>query len=140
MENHEEQFIPAFLERRYRDRCLAKKGIPRGDLWHVLPEKLDDRKTVELPSNVHVAERIIPVLRHLTRAESGFRISADPGKDGSRIDLGDLDNSDGTIVSVIPGKLAYYQAEHGSPTFQCLLISDAEQMKDAVSALSLIHI
>lgn len=58
MDTHEEKFIAAFVKNAYRERCIAKKGLPREDLRHVLPSKLDDHRVLELPNNVRRPDRI----------------------------------------------------------------------------------
>ena len=136
MDHHEVAFITAFLTKAYRERCLAKKGLPREDLWHVLPSKLNDRKTFELPNNVHLPDRILKALRRLYPVETGFCISADSAIDGTTITMNDFTDLEGTIVSFIPGKLAYYQSEYGLPTFQCLLVRDPKLEKIAPAVLN----
>jgi len=135
MDPHEVAFIAAFLTKAYRERCLAKKGLPREDLWHVLPSKLNDRKKFELPNNVHRPDRILKALRPLSPVETGFCISALPEIDGNTITMQDFTDLEGTIVSFIPGKLAYYQSEFGLPTFQCLLVRDPGLEKKAAAVL-----
>lgn len=125
MDAHEKMFINKFLTAAYRDRCVAKKGIPRSDLWHLLVSKLDPRRCVELPNNVHVAERIIPVLRELCSASTGVCISADRNIDGASLRLEESVDHEGTTVSYAPGELAFYQSEGALPrTFQAMLIDD----------------
>lgn len=72
MGDHGNQFARAFLEKRYRERYLIEKGIPREDLWHVLAGRLDSRKVVKLPSNVHSHAHVLcewgsPLHRSRTR-------------------------------------------------------------------------
>jgi hypothetical protein len=135
MDPHEEAFIAAFLTKAYRERCLAKKGLPRQDLRHALPSKLNDRRTFELPNNVHLPDRILEALRRLYPVETGFCISAISGIDGTRITMSEFEDHEGTVVSFIPGKLAYYQSEYGQPTFQCLLVRDSAMEKKVAAVL-----
>jgi len=135
MDSHEEKFIAAFVKNAYRERCIAKKGLPRKDLWHVLPSKLDARHTLELPKNVRRPDRVLVALRRLHPVETGFCISAHSEIDGTTIEMDDFGDRDGTIVSFIAGKLAHYQSEHGLPTFQCLLVRDAALKRNAGAVL-----
>ena len=109
--------------------------MPREDLWHVLPSKLNDRTTFELPNNVHHPDRILKALRRLFPVRTGFCISADSEIDGNTIMINDFTDREGTIVSFIPGKLAYYQSESGMPTFRCLLVRNSELEKNAAAVL-----
>ena len=135
MDHHEEAFINTFLTKAYRKRCLAKKGLPREDLWHVLPSKLNDRTMFELPNNIRHPDLILKALRQLHPVETGFCISADSEIDGKTIMMKDFTDLEGTILSVIPGKLAYYQSESDVPTFQCLLVGDYEMASKAAAVL-----
>jgi len=81
----------------------------------------------ELPNNVHVPGRIIPVLRQLTRRTTARLLSADPDLDGTEIQLSELPDLEGTIVSIEAGELALYQTEHALPrSFHFLLVRDPE--------------
>ena len=122
MDPHEDSFVRAFLVKAYRERCLAKKGLPREDLWHVLASKLDKRYIYWLPDNIHTPKRVAKVLRRLTRVESGYCISGDSTTDGVTVGAGEAGGCEGTIVSFVPGKLAFYQAEYGKNTPMCLLV------------------
>ena len=122
MEPHEVAFINSFLKRPYGDRCIAKKGLPREDLWHVLAGKLDDRYTYWLPGNIHRPKRVLKVLRRLSKVESGYCISADEEYEGKIVAAHNLGDMEATIVSFDPGKFALYQAESSTPTLICLLI------------------
>ncbi len=122
MEPHEEAFIDSFLVRPYRERCIAKKGLPRDDLWHVLADKLDDRYTYWLPSNIHRPKRVMKVLRRLSKVDSGYCISADEEYEGRVVAADDLGDWEATIVSFVPGKFALYQAEYSIPTPMCILV------------------
>jgi hypothetical protein len=136
MNYHEKMFIAAFVTKAYRKRCLAKKGIPRDDLWHKLDWKLEDATTLELPANIKQPDRILEALRRLYPVETGFCISAHSGIDGNTITMDEFEDLlDGTIVSFIPGKLAYYTTEDYKPTFQCLLVRDPELRKKAAIIL-----
>ncbi len=119
---HEEAFIKAFLIRAYRDRCLAKKGLPREDLWHLLPSRLDRGYTCWLPDNIHTPKRIQNVISRLTQAKHGHCISVDEESDGAVVSIAAIGDREGTIISFIPGKLAFYQAEYAIPTPRCLLV------------------
>ncbi len=121
---HEEAFINSFLVKPYRERCIAKKGLPRRDLWHVLVDKLDDRYAYRLPGNIHRPKRVMRVFSGLVKLESGYCISADEEYEGKVISAGDLGDREATIVSFVPGKLALYQAEYSVPTPMCLLVRD----------------
>lgn len=135
MDPHEEAFIPAFLTKAYRARCLANKGLPREDLWHALPSRLNERRTFELPNNVHLPDRILMALRRLHPAKTGYCISALSEVDGNTITMSDFEGHEGTIVSFIAGKLAYYAAEYQQPTFQCLLVRDSVMERETAAVL-----
>ena len=127
MEEHEKAFISRFVPQPYRGRCKSKNGIPRKDLWHNLVGATIPKKTVELPGNIHVYSRVIRVLQELTELREGFLISAHSDLDGSMSTLEPLHSLQGTIVSLIPGELAFYQSESGPPrTYQCFLIENEE--------------
>ena len=105
MHEHEEKFIRAFLREPYRGRCLYKGGIPRTELWHL--GHFDARRTFELPNNVHLVDRIVPVLRELTASRDAVLISAHREHDGAIVELDQLEDLDGTIVSLDAGRIAY---------------------------------
>ncbi len=141
MHHGEEAFIRRFLIAAYRERCLAKKGIPRRDLWHRLAWEFRPNRTVELPNNVHVPSRILPVLRKFCKVDVGVCISAHEELDLTSISMEKSLDHEGTIVSFIPGKLALYRSEAALPrTFQAILTDDPTvkarltAMLDAASA------
>lgn len=135
MDPHEKAFIAAFLTKAYRARCLVKRGLPREDLRHALPSKLVGRRTFELPNNVHLPDRVLEAVRRLHPVETGYCISAISDVHGRTITMNDFEDHEGTIVSFIPGKLAYYQAEYWQPTFRCLLVRDSELEKRVAGVL-----
>lgn len=123
MTPHEEKFIRAFVHRDYRQRYMAKGRVIRDHLWHELPCRLDSRSAVELPKNVRTPNQILQVLHALTSSKTATCLSAMSELDGQEVQLNALEDWEGTIVSVIPGELAYYQSEVCSDTVRCLLVA-----------------
>ncbi|MHC4451000.1 MAG: hypothetical protein ACYS0E_12840 [Planctomycetota bacterium] len=123
MHAHEEAFIRAFLTAAYRARCLAKKGIPREDLHHVVGTKLDRRRALELPSAR--SDETLSLLSDLGDFDSGYCISNRSEWDDRVISLDEFcEVDDATIVSFVPGELAYFSEESYCPTARYLLVSD----------------
>lgn len=135
MQHDEEAFIRRFLIAAYRERYLAKKGIPRQDLWHTLVSKLRASRTVELPNNVHVPSRFLPVLPKICSVDTGMCISAHSELDATRIAIDDSLDHEGTIVSFIPGKLALYQSEASLPRTYQAILTDSPAMKARVASM-----
>jgi len=139
MDVHEKLFITTFLNKAYRARCIAQGEIPRGDLCHVLESKLDDRYVLKLPNNIHTLSRILDAIQRVHPVESGFFIAAYSDYDRRRVAVADLPDLDSAIVSFLPGRLAYYQAEMDTPAFRCLFVRGSRLKERAAIVLQDLH-
>ncbi len=118
MIDHEEQVIKAFILKEKRDRYLSflknrkrrKEALDR--LNHC--KDFDERFIKWLPSNAD----IVKILSQEGSPEQVYVMSDSQNIDGKMMPLSDAIhetsmNGWGTIVSCIPGKLAYYYDEVG---------------------------
>jgi len=124
MNEHEEQIVRAFTSKRFQEKCLWRGSIERSKLWHELAHQLEESRSFELPNNLHVPERIIPVLRRFTSIATGYCISAHEEWDGRAVEIDAMPEMEATVVSIVPGRVAYYQGEYELNTARYLLLSD----------------
>jgi hypothetical protein len=117
---HETAVVDAFVVSSKRDRVrelLAKPKRRRtilDSLNHQAP--LDPRCMSKIPPREHFTIRIESLLRAKGAPEMCHVISADPTLDGKAMPLrAALDDvigcGNGTIISCIPGRLAYFEGE-----------------------------
>lgn len=135
MHPHEEAFIERFVHRHYRDRYIAKGGILREHYWHELQARLDPRCVLELPSNLHLLDRILPVFRAIAPSELATCLSAIEELHEREVTFQELEDWEATVLSFRAGELAYYQSEFCMTTYRCLLIESEPVRRRARSIL-----
>lgn len=117
----EEQTIRAFVQKTKQERCCLLLANPkrRKDFTKELAhfKWLDDRFAHPIPSSLaHTAEAVASLLRNRGAGRTVWAIAEDPTIDGTELILDEaikrvLSRSMGTILSCIPGKLAFFQGE-----------------------------
>lgn len=117
----EEQTIRAFVQKSKQDRCCLLLANPkrRKDLTKELAhfKWLDERFARPIPSSLaHSPEEIASLLRKRGAGRTVWAISEDSAIDGTELILEEaitrvLGRDMGTILSCIPGKLAFFQGE-----------------------------
>ena len=118
-EHHLEAFAARLVDHGYKARLRALLATPHGqrrftsELNHF--EELDPRWRTNLSDCD--ANAVITELQARRAPECGICISADAKLDGSIVDLGDAIRrvrycGCGTLVSFVPGKLAYFENEY----------------------------
>jgi hypothetical protein len=119
MHPHEEATIRAFVTPSRRERWLGlldsvkRRRSFLGRLNHC--RDIDERYATAIPSNAN----IVGVLRSHGAPETCYVISDIPTLDGREVELGDAINQIecgmwGTLISCVPGRLAYYYDECGA--------------------------
>ena len=121
MNPHEEffalNFITAAKRERYRSMLSSEKSRKKliSGFYHL--KDLEERSTVEVPPNLQTVDKIAALLKEKGAPETCYVISTNPQIDQKQLPLADVlqeivGNADeGTILSCIPGKLAYYEGE-----------------------------
>ncbi len=118
----EERLFQAFVKPRFRGRYLAllhsRRGRPKiiERLSH--SGDLDERYMREVPKEISDWTALLALLSRRGAPPSCYIVSEDSGIDGQVMDLGEAVRSVyqsgmGTIISCLPGRLAYYEAEYG---------------------------
>lgn len=118
--NHEQALIAAFMPRTKRDRYREMLSSPRlrpkfvGKLARFAD--FDPRFRVPIPSNKLSADNILRELKRRHSPETVFAISEDPSLDQKELPLvealgGILGRGMGTVLSCIPGRLAFVETE-----------------------------
>ena len=118
MNEHEDKFVSTFLLREKRDRYRLHLANPkkRGKLLDRLNHTpdFDPRFMNTLPSNVDAAH----ILRQHGSPTDVYLISSSEQLDGKTLPLDEAVSETefhgwGTLISCIPGRLAYYYGEAG---------------------------
>ena len=121
MNPHEEFFALNFItlakRERYRSMLSSEKSRKKliSGFYHL--KDLEERSTVEVPPNLQTVDKIAALLKEKGAPETCYVISTNPQIDQKQLPLADVlqeivGNADeGTILSCIPGKLAYYEGE-----------------------------
>ena len=126
MNEHEDGFIRSFLRARYRERCLAKKGIPRDDIHHKVEQHLDPRYALALPPHVDGAgdrKGLADIIEALTSRRRFHGFAADGTEYELTLDdVRELPLPDSCIVSFEPGRVAWFCSETPPPRY--LLVHD----------------
>jgi hypothetical protein len=115
-----ETVIVSFVDKKHRRRLLELLERPnrRRDLkdmlWHF--DRFDMQCVVPVPPSEQKPDSILRILKGYGAGSEVTIISADVRLDQQRLPLGDALNlvvgsDSGSIVSCIPGKLAYYEGE-----------------------------
>lgn len=118
--NDEEAFVRAFILREKQERYLSLLSSPkrRRDILARLDHQLDyDRAlATRVAAEDQSSSRISELLAARNAPASCHAISADSTLDGRDLPLRDaldavVGSGIGTVLSCIPGRLAYYEAE-----------------------------
>ena len=119
MNLHEEKFIRAFIvpEKRERYFCLFETKRGRRKLTDRLDHNhdIDSRFMYKIPGNLHFPPSVLAMLRQRGAPATCHVISASD-LDGEEMELEDALSATigygiGTVLSCIPGKLGYFEAE-----------------------------
>jgi len=120
MNDHEKGFVDAFVHprRQPRHRALLEKPKRRIKFTSLLAHfhDFDDRCITGVPPTDQYSEPILQILRDKRAPDTCWVISEDYRLDGKEMSLVDaLDEivgfGSGTVISCIPGQLAYYEGE-----------------------------
>jgi hypothetical protein len=118
--NHEEAFIRAFVlpDRQHRWTELLLNERRRSVFTHRLadPIDIDTRWAVAIPPSEHTSSCIAALLRSRGAPPQCHLISEYPTLDGTEVQLSDaldtiVGSGVGSVVSCLPGVLAYYEGE-----------------------------
>ena len=117
--DHELGFVSAFVESARRDRVVQlMQPKRRSDLRSALPhfKWFDERRVLVLAPDELLTPRLEAILRQRGAVEQCYMISADAELDAKFMALTSALNAvvgsnEPTIVSFVPGKLAYYEGE-----------------------------
>ena len=118
----EEASLRAFIAPERRSRYLKLLGTPTGrkKLLHgfVHMKDLDPRFAYGVRVGHHDAVSIYDDLRRLGAPERCYVMSASNDLDGQETELlsalrETVYNEDGTLISCLPGRLAYFESEYG---------------------------
>lgn len=118
MNEHEEKFITSFILQEKRNRWQTQLNAPKKRAAHLARlnhlHDLDEKYVTWLPSNTDIEQ----LLRRTGSPANVYVISDSKGIDGKFLVLDDAIDETvhggwGTIISCIPGTLAYYYDECG---------------------------
>ena len=121
MNIHEELFVKNFIVPQKRERYLSMLSSQKmrekilENFYHL--NDLDERFMIRVPNDKQQTQNIYGLLKEKKSHDICYFISTDSEIDGKELDLLEvLENKvdecyDGTIVSCIAGKLAYYEGE-----------------------------
>lgn len=126
LDPHEEGFVGAFIARDRRDRVRGqlrhhKRRRKYLDRLNHTPD-LDDRFASRVPRAEQHAPEILALLRARGAPDACFAISGLGDLDGAELSLEEalsavVGRGVGTILSCIPGRLAYYEGEEPGDRF-----------------------
>jgi hypothetical protein len=128
----EEALIRTFVVKSKRDRLveLLANRKRREDVTSSLAHfrDLDSRFVVALPSSQQDARAIEREFRRRGAGESCYVVSENPDLDGQRMRLGEVldrvvGGGMGTLVSCVPGLLAFFEGE--GPSDRCILAAQS---------------
>ena len=127
-EHHETELVKAFIRREKHDRFLSflshpKKRPKATDMLYHLRD-LDERYIVQIELNGLSPDQIARQLRDRGASKTCCVISTNSELDAQELDLQAVleeivGGSDGSLLSCVPGELAYYEGE--SPNNRCML-------------------
>lgn len=122
-DDHLEALIDAFVvaERRERYRFLVRTPKRRGELRNRLAHwrDFDARRAVALPRDAQASATAVAQFLEMRGAPSSCYVLSEWGEyDGRVMPLADatgaiVGRGMGTVLSCIPGRLAYYESEDG---------------------------
>lgn len=138
MSTEEEQLIRAFIDIRKRDRLLGMLSNPKkrrkGTSEFAHFDGLDERWVVQIPPAQQHPPEIEELLRSRGAGDTCYVVSDDSDLDGRRLPLSEalrdvVGFGMGTLISCIPGELAYFKArDHRIGAF---LIGRGQTVNDA---------
>ena len=120
LNSHEEQFARSFVARAQRERYLTLLASERGrrKLCEGLNHSphLDGRYARLIPANQHSVQSIERLLKLKGAPDTCHVMSSDPDLDKRQMSLSEallatVGMDAGTMISCIPGKLAYLELE-----------------------------
>lgn len=114
------EIVAGFIVRSKRERYLGFLGSLKtrrkfiNALYHF--SDFDPAVVVKLPASLETQEGVLEELQRRGAGASCNIISTDAGLDGTTMDLSDAVDQvfafvEGTIISCVPGRLAYYEGE-----------------------------
>ncbi|MDO9026356.1 MAG: hypothetical protein Q7U87_00590 [bacterium] len=118
--NHEEPFVTAFIvkdkKQRYLELFKTTKGRIKVNKCLAHNPDIDNRYMFKVPNSEQTPDKIFKLLKSKNAPEYCHVISEDTTIDNMDLLLKDalfliLGKGSGTIISCIPGKLAYYEGE-----------------------------
>ena len=126
--HHETELVKAFIRREKHDRFLSflshpKKRRKATDMLYHLRD-LDERHTVQIKLDGLSPDEISRQLRDRGASKTCWVISTNSKLDAQELDIQVVlkeivGGGDGSLLSCIPGELAYYEGE--SPNNRCML-------------------
>jgi hypothetical protein len=127
--NHEEQTIKAFIRQNRQERYLRFLSDPKhrakftSELTHF--RDLDGKDALRIPPNQQNSAAVIKPVVSMGAGSKSWVISENSDLDGREMDLDaglkeTIGYGMGTIVSCIPGGLAYFEDEDGRYILQRL--------------------
>ena len=124
--DHETALINAFFLRTRRDRYTGMLGNPKkrakalGKLHHL--KDLDPRYFVEIPASDHHSNRIAALLFRRGAPTQCHVVGGSHELDGRDLSLVEalnrvIGSGHGTLISCVPGHLAFYEGEEAKDRF-----------------------
>ena len=117
---HEDALVRAFIRPEKQERWLELLANPkrRGDILNSLPHlaDLDERFAAPVPSGQQTTAAILGLLRSLGAPADCYLVSESRDLDARTLSLDEalgaiIGMGMGTLVSCIPGRLAYFEGE-----------------------------
>ena len=132
MNPHDEAFLHAFVVRRFRERCLAKKQLLVDAFCHDMEGMLLEKFVVRLPHGCDggiAGDGLGELIRTVSQAVGFRRLSAYGGYDGDFpvTRLAEEGQPDSTWISFEPGELVWFCPE--APCTRLLLVRDEARRK-----------
>lgn len=121
-EQHEEQLFRELIDSSQRKRLLTLRKLKnRQKLLSYLPHSIrfDQRYTLAIPANQQSSKQILSLLLKQGSPQKVYVLSEDPKIDSQTLDIQDVmahivGSGFASIVSCIPGQLAYYEGEEAN--------------------------
>ena len=118
--NHEEAAIKAFIRPNRQERCLRFLSNPKtrrrftSEMAHF--RELDARYALRIPSNEQNPASVVRLLSSMGAGPKCWVVSENSDLDGREMDLDTalketVGRGMGTIISCVPGRLAYFEDE-----------------------------
>jgi DNA-binding transcriptional ArsR family regulator len=120
MNPHEEAFVEAFVHADRRERFLAalanpeRRAVFRRELHHPRPKFLQAKYIEQIPPSEHHTRFVVRILKRMGASDDcwvfGNHIDGRQMKLEQALDEV-IGMGSGTIVSCVPGKLAFFESE-----------------------------